>query len=461
MPCFMEVSRKWAFLVLGASLLWIGCRTQNAPMSHGVLSGRVPSVGFDFGSAGAREHVRGREVALLNPAPLAARAVTGNAVRVDPFESLLTLAGLDNLHEAGPRGTSLTSQQAAAVLALLVNKPVTLGSFPPRMMSCHLLREVLAQKEVSREELQRRVERFTSVAVLRPDGYLAWALDGRTQQRVGPLHWKDDALRAGPFELGRFYIAQGGVFRHTDAHLNADREQSPLTEVHDDADLLGRSFDGAEDAVGELFRAIGQLIFHPADSLTALPRLPAALVALLASSPRYRERFRYMTRGEQVKAISTLWTQLLVTFGAAAGTTATVTRAIDGLEATVPVLSLSSEGLLLLDRVTVPIGSTAAVLGGGSGAALILYQTGTGGGSGSGKRVSGVQLDKLRQEFEAAKSKFWKHESSSRPEAYSPDNLTRMKKAGHPSDLTNSPWNCITKCRSRKGEPTPSKTSSP
>jgi hypothetical protein len=36
-------------------------------------------------------------------------------------------------------------------------------------------------------------------------GYLAWAVTGQTQQRVGPVEWKDGAFRAHAFEVGRFY----------------------------------------------------------------------------------------------------------------------------------------------------------------------------------------------------------------------------------------------------------------
>ncbi|HEX8438815.1 MAG TPA: hypothetical protein VF697_27150, partial [Archangium sp.] len=76
-------------------------------------------------------------------------------------------------------------------------------------------------------------------------------------------------------------------------------------------------------------------------------------------------------------------TNLIVTFGTAGGTTSTLTRAVGGLEATVPVLSLSAEGLLVVERVVVPVGKAATVLSGGPGAAIILHQMGGGGDGGS------------------------------------------------------------------------------
>jgi hypothetical protein len=313
---------------------------------------------------------------MASPADLAARAVAQGAVRLDAFEELLVAAGLDSTAALPPR-EDVSPREAARVLATLLSRPVTLGTFPPRLAASHLLREVLAGGEESREELLRRVERFANVAVLRPDGYLAWARSGRTQQRVGPVQWNDGSFRAGPFELGRFYSGKGGAFRLLDDRLR-DAGGGTLAEVYDDSDYLGRSLDGAEEAVVELAAALGQLLTYPTDSVLALRNLPAGLAALVASSPEYLERFRLMTRGEQVKALSKLATNLIVTWGAASGVTRTVTGALRGAEASVPVLSLSAEGALVMEQVSVPVGQAATVLGGGPGAAIILQKARTG-----------------------------------------------------------------------------------
>ncbi|HLM46949.1 MAG TPA: hypothetical protein VK458_23965 [Myxococcaceae bacterium] len=151
---------------------------------------------------GRNEHGPGLQVMLASPSGLAVRTVMRGAVQVDAFEELLALAGLDPVDGLPPRGVPLTPQEAARVLTVLLPKPVTMGSFPPRMAVGLLLREVLEGAEVSREELLRRVERFKHVAVLRPDGYLAWTLTGRTQQKVGPVEWKDESFRAGPLRAG-------------------------------------------------------------------------------------------------------------------------------------------------------------------------------------------------------------------------------------------------------------------
>lgn len=81
-------------------------------------------------------------------------------------------------------------------------------------------------------------------------------------------------------------------------------EGPPLAEVYDDADDINRALDGAEEAFVGLYHAMGQLLTRPLDSIAALQHLPSGVAALIAASPEYLQRFRYMTRGEQVKATS-------------------------------------------------------------------------------------------------------------------------------------------------------------
>ncbi|RKH13671.1 hypothetical protein D7V97_04940 [Corallococcus sp. CA053C] len=293
----------------------------------------------------------------------------------DTFEELLVRAGLEDLDALPVRRNPFTPEDASEVLERLMEKPVTLGTFPPRMAAGFLLREVLEHGEVSREELVRRVARFAreQVAVLRPDGYLAWALDGTTQQKVAPVEWKNGAFRASRFELGRFYSGRSGVFRHADAQLRSV-DGPPLAEVYDDADVINRSLDGAEDAFTELYHALGQVLSRPTDSLAGLRNLPAGVVALIGSSPEYWGRFQQMTRGEQIRETARLTTNVIALWGTASATTRTLTRALASTEATVPLLSLSSEGVLVVQSVAVPVGQAAAILSSGPGAAIILQR---------------------------------------------------------------------------------------
>ncbi|WP_208752384.1 hypothetical protein [Corallococcus carmarthensis] len=333
-------------------------------------------------------------VILAPPGKVSRQALEMGLLDVDAFEKLLVRAGLEDVDELPLRRNPFTPDDAVEVLGRLMEKPVTLGTFPPRMAAGFLLREVLERGEVSREELARRVARFAreQVAVLRPDGYLAWALNGHTQQKVAPIQWREGAFRAGNFELGRFYSGKGGVFRQVDAQLQAS-DSRPLAEVYDDADVLGRSLDGAEDAFVELYHALGQLLSRPADSIAGLRNLPAGVVALIASSPEYWERFQYMTAGEQIRETARLSTGVLATWGSASATTRTLKGLASGAEATLPVLSLSAEGVLVLERVSVPVGRAAAVLSSGPGAAIILQRVDdtVGDGNGGGSPPSGPQ----------------------------------------------------------------------
>lgn len=309
------------------------------------------------------------------PRALVASAVKGGLVQVDAFERVLVLAGVDNINDLPAREAPFTPEDAAALYGMLLNKPVPLANFGPRLVASFLLREVMeGEEELPREVLLERVERFDGLAVLRPDGYLAWALTGKTQQHVAPVVWKDGAFRAYAFVVGQFYSGRNRMaFFAVDEHL---RERGGvLAEVWDDADVINRVLDGVEESFVELALAIGKLLNHPIESAEDLGQLPKALAALIENSPEYLERFRLMTRGEQLKALSKLSTTLLSTYGAAGNTTRLVAGAGRGLEAlSVPVLSLSPQGALVMGRVAVPAGRAVMALSGGPGAAIILQR---------------------------------------------------------------------------------------
>ncbi|WP_233602453.1 hypothetical protein [Corallococcus sp. CA047B] len=317
------------------------------------------------------ERPQGTEAARVARSDVVARAVGSGAEEADAFERLLVLAGLEPGDEMPLRASALTPRQAARLLAVLLKRPVSPGNFPPRMATSLLLREVLEGGAVSREELLRRVARFNRAVVLRPDGYLAWVMTGRTQQRVAPVQWKNGVFGALGFELGRFYLDTGGVFRPADEHLQPVFS-SFVVEVYDDADVINRSLDGAGEAFFELAMAIGKFFSAPTDSLLSLRHLPEGIAALIAASPEYLECFTYMTRGEQIQAVAKLVTTLYACGGVAKGTTGTVTAAMGGVESMVPVLSLSAEGALVLERIAVPVGQMASSVGSGVGGLYVL-----------------------------------------------------------------------------------------
>ncbi len=308
---------------------------------------------------------------------MVARSVLGGLVQVDPFEAVLTFAGLNNVGDLPDRDAPFTPEDAAELYDRLLDKPVTLACFGQRLVASYLLREVMeGNEELPRAVLIERVERFRGLAVLRPDGYLAWALTGQTQQRVAPVEWKDGAFRARAFQVGHFYSGRKGrAFFAVDEQLREVGQSGVLAEVYDDADVISRVLDGSEEAFVELALAIGKLLSHPLQSVTDLEQLPEAVAALIENSPEYLERFRMMTRGEQIRALSKLTTTLLSTYGAAGGTSRTLAAVDSGLETvSVPTLTLTADGALAMGRVVVPVGRVVTALSGGPGAAIILQR---------------------------------------------------------------------------------------
>jgi hypothetical protein len=250
---------------------------------------------------------------------------------------------------------------------------------------------------------------------------------------VGPVEWKEDAFRAGAFALGRFYTVSGWVFRQADAQLRPVMEGPPLAEVYDDADYIGRSLDGAEEAFVDLYHAMGQLLSHPSDSIASLRHLPAGVAALIASSPEYLERFRYMTRGEQVKTVSRLATNLILTLGTAGGTASTLTRTLGGLEVTMPVLSLSAEGLLAVRTVAVSAGTVTTTLEVGAGTIAILHMASKDDQPPGSKSknpylsLTGAQLEKSRRSFIKLIEEHEKKLLEYRTDPFANDNLGKLK----------------------------------
>ncbi|QRN99257.1 hypothetical protein JRI60_09655 [Archangium violaceum] len=349
-----------------------------------LLTGCVTGAPLDTGGGGP------------GPASIPPQLVQGRLVELDAFEALLLGAGLNDSSLLPPREADFTPEDAAELHDVLLSRPVTLARFGPRLAASYLLREVMeGEEELPRSTLLARVERFAGLAVLRPDGYLAWALNGQAQQRVGQIVLKEGALSAGPFEVGRFYSGRGGVFLKVDEHLQPVRTAPPLAEVYSDADVINRTLDGAEDAFRDTVLAMGGLVFHPGDSLAALSQLPQGVAALILRSPEYLERFQLMTRGEQIRTLSRLTVTVLATYGTAAGTTRTVATAGRGLEfLSMPALSLSADGALMFQRAAIPAGRAITALGGGPGAAIVLHMAnqsiqGPGKGAGSSAQAQG------------------------------------------------------------------------
>jgi len=274
-----------------------------------------------------------------------------------------------------PAGAALYQEQARQLLGRLAKTPVTQRSFAPRRALCWLLREVLEGGErVDYADLRWRAERFGSVVLVRPDGYLVAALDGTPLQRLGPLELVEGEWRVGRLVVGGFYVSHGGVFYPaTEALRRADGP--PLAELGLGRDALNAALDGAQDAMAEMALALAHTVLHPIRTLEDLGQLPTTLAHLMASSPEYFARYGAMSREDQIREAARLSTHVLMLLG---GARATVGR-MGGLGAELPVLSLTARGELMLGGAVVAVGATMDL-----GALSILHMAGKGGGRSSG-----------------------------------------------------------------------------
>lgn len=306
----------------------------------------------------------------------------------DDFQILQQSAGLeeDTWHAVGE---TLETDDAQALWEALARTKTTLHNFGPRRSLVFVLRQLRAQDEdVPYAELLQRLRPFRSLVVMRPDGYLAGALTGRALQRMGMgrVELRDGKLMVGQFEIGAFYRDKGGVFYTVDDSLR--HPGTMVGELGLERDWLNAALDGSEDALGELAQALAEFVTHPIRSLEGLQQLPAAVAALIASSPEYFARYGVRPLQEQIREAARLSTHLMMLYGSAAGMATRVGTA--GVE--LPVLSLSAEGALSVEQVALPVGTTATALRAGAGAVYVLTEASkdSGGGTQSSGSVKGT-----------------------------------------------------------------------
>lgn len=336
------------------ALMWMtGCTTSGAVGRHSTFRGEALPPEFAQGDGGS-----------------------GFLWKRDDFEVLQQSAALeeDSRHEAGE---ALETDDARELWKVLTRTPTTLQNFGPRRTLFFLLRQVLTQDEdVPYAELLQRIRPFHLLVVMRPDGYLVSALTGKPLQRMGRVELREGRLMAGPFEVGAFYQDKGGVFYPVDDSL---RTSGPLLgELGLEHDALNAALDGAQDALGETGLALAQFATSPVRSIQGLQQLPSAVAALIASSPDYFARYSALPLQEQIREAARLSTHLLMLYGSAAGTATSIGTAGTRLS----VLSLSAEGILAVENVAVPVGTTAVALGTGAGAVYVLMAPGKASGEG-------------------------------------------------------------------------------
>ena len=297
----------------------------------------------------------------------------------DPFQTVQEASGLEE-ESRHPVGAALYLEQARRLLEHLARAPVTPRNFASHRVLGWLLREVLEGGErVEYADMQWRTERFASLVLVRPDGYLVTALTGTPLQRLGPLEIVDGEWRVGRLRVGDFYFSSGGVFYPVNEALRRAPGE-PLAELGLGRDPLNAALDGAQEAVVEMELALARCLLHPIRSVQELGQLPTTVALLIASSPEYFARYGAMSREDQIREAARLSTHVLLLLGggeAAAGR-------IGGLGAELPVVSLTAQGEMVLGRALVAGGTATSTVGMDVGALSVLHMASRGKGTTGG-----------------------------------------------------------------------------
>ncbi|WP_257459356.1 restriction endonuclease fold toxin 5 domain-containing protein [Archangium lipolyticum] len=310
---------------------------------------------------------------------------------LDYFQGFLVQAGIPST--ALPRdGRTLSPQQALELVPHLLSTPVTRGNFGLRRMAAHLLLGVATGGEmVTRDELHARMRRFSRLLVLRPDGYLVRATSGVAVQKAGQVVLAEDGtLRAGRFEVGPFYAIDGERLFPVDQQLEVPKGARPAGLYEPDDNPALAVAEGAVLAVVDMVEGLYRLVFYTGETLEGLAQLPGAVRQLYENSPQLWEEFRHKPYAEKVRTISRLATGTVLTVGTSGAGAAKAASWGGKLGSmSVPLLSLSGDGLLAVRLVAAPVGGAVAVAGNALSATYVLHMANMGAQGGGGWPPSG------------------------------------------------------------------------
>ncbi|HZH76386.1 MAG TPA: Tox-REase-5 domain-containing protein [Archangium sp.] len=310
-------------------------------------------------------------------------------ITLDYFQGFLMQAGVPST--AIPNdGRMLSPRQAMGLLPHLLATPVTLGNFGLRRMAAYLLLEVATGGgPVSRDELHARMRRFSRLLVVRPDGYLVKPTTGIAVQKAGEMVLAEDGtLRAGRFEVGPFYALDGGRLFPVDEKLEVPKGARPAGLYEPDNNPGLAVAEGAVLSVVDMVEGLYRLVFYTGETLEELAQLPGAVRQLYENSPQLWEEFRHKPYAERVRTVSRLATGAVLTVGTAgAGAAKAVSWGGKLGSLSLPLLSLTGDGLLAVRLVAVPVGTVATAVAPALSASYVLHMANTsaqGAGSGGG-----------------------------------------------------------------------------
>ena len=296
-------------------------------------------------------------------------ACGAQAAAEDDLQQLLRHSNLPKSIQV-PEGKPLSPATLDAVWRGLVDSPVAPSNFAPRTVLAALVREALATGEpMAYAQLRARAQRFRSLVVVSPDGYVRTALTGKAFARMGVLHLEQGELYVQRLRVGAFYFDEGHVFYAVDGALQ--RQGPPLGECPLGRDAVTAFGLGAEQARQDMARGMAALFTHPMLTLRDLAQLPVAVGGLIAHSPEYLAHYVDLPWEEQVKQAGRLTTHLLMLRG---GAELAGPRLASGLRTT--VLEVSGQGTLVAHEVMVPAGAMTVMVGAGAGAVSLVLMSG-------------------------------------------------------------------------------------
>jgi len=228
---------------------------------------------------------------------------------------------------------------------------------------------------------------------------------------------EDGTLSAGRYEVGPFYAVEDGQLWPVDTGLEVPRGAKPLGPSVPDDGVMLPALDGVGLALGDTVESLYRLVVHPDETLEGIAQLPGVARVLFRNAPEYWEAFRQKPRGEQVRTVSRLMANTLLTVGTSgAGAVKSVTWGEKLGRLSVPLLTLTSRGELVLRLVAVP-GRAVAVAGQGLSVAwgLHLAKVGAGGGGNQVPPVGGPGQWVPKNERMSPRSRAFQHKVTQAP----------------------------------------------
>ncbi len=288
-----------------------------------------------------------------------------------PFARTLVRAGLSEGDAARLVLSGASPEEAAAMALHLLSGPVSLAAFGPRATTLSVLGRIAGgERPATGEDVQKLIGMHERLMIVRPDGYLAWAISGKAVEKAGEVKLEDDRLKAGRLDVGRFYASDCGCLRELDESLEIDPLKGIVHELALEHDAVNQVLDGAEDTLVAFAMGVGGLIHDPVRAFRDLAQLPSAITQIMVNSPELWERFRAMPGGDQLRVISQIATTLLSLNSAGSSATTAIRSAAAGARISGTVRCLSLEVVLEL-RWNLELADVAAA-GGALGGAFVL-----------------------------------------------------------------------------------------